>query len=119
MFHIGVATKHPPLPEPGQLSPLGVVFIRDCLNIDAYKRPTAVELLSHAWTLEIKDKLREDEPLPREHAMTFNGDFHNGMVVQQAADLNAAEIDFLNDSPPLHGDLTPTSDTSTPTFDAI
>ena len=119
MFHIGVATKHPPLPEPGQLSPLGVAFIRDCLNIDAYKRPTAAELLSHAWILQIKDKLREDEPLPHEHAMEFDGDFQDAIVIQQAANLNAAEVDALTDSPPLHGDLTPTDDTPTPTLGAI
>jgi len=119
MFHIGVATKHPPLPEPGQLSPLGVAFIRDCLNIDAHKRPTAAELLSHAWILQIKDKLREDEPLPHENVMEFNGDFHDASVVQQAANLNAAEVDALNDSPLLHGDLTPTVGAPTPTFEAI
>jgi len=117
MFHIGVATKHPPLPEPGQLSPLGVAFIRDCLNIDAYKRPTAAELLIHAWVLQIKSKLREEETLPSEHV--FNGDFHDSLVVQQAANLSAAEVDALSDSPPLHGDLTPISGTPTPTFDAI
>jgi mitogen-activated protein kinase kinase kinase len=118
MFHIGVATKHPPLPEPGQLSPLGVAFIRDCLNIDAYKRPTAAELLCHAWTLQIKSKLGEDEALPSEH-VTFNGDFHDAIAVQQAANLNTAEIDALNDSPPLHDDLTPTGGTLTPTPGAI
>lgn len=119
MFHIGVATKHPPLPEPGQLSPIGVAFIRDCLNIDAYKRPTAAELLSHAWILQIKSKLGEDEVLPSEHVIAFNGDFHDVITVQQVANLNAAEVDTLNDSSPLHGDLTPTDGTSTPTLGAI
>jgi mitogen-activated protein kinase kinase kinase len=119
MFHIGVATKHPPLPEPGQLSPLGVAFIRDCLNIDAYKRPTAAELLSHAWIMQIKNKLGEDETLPPEHVMTFNGDFHDATVAQQAANLTAAEVDALNDSPLLHSDLTPTNGTPTPTLSAL
>lgn len=121
MFHIGVATKHPPLPEQGQLSPLGIAFIRDCLNIDAYKRPSAAELLNHAWILQIKNKLGEDETLPHEHVMTFDSDFHNATVAQQAANLTAAEVDALNDSPPLHDDLdlTPTGGTSTPTLDPI
>ena len=44
MFHIGVATHHPPLPEPGQLSEMGIDFIRQCLTIDPVQRPTAVEL---------------------------------------------------------------------------
>ena len=117
MFHIGVATKHPPLPEPGQLSPLGIAFIRDCLNIDAYKRPFAAELLNHAWILQIKSKLREDEP---EHMMSFDVDFHDATVAQQAAILTAAEVDALNNSPPIHDDLdlTPIGDTPLPTLGA-
>jgi len=119
MFHIGVATKHPPLPEPGQLSSLGIAFIKDCLNIDAYKRPSAAELLIHAWIMQIKDKLREDETLPCEHAMATNGDFREAIVAQQAANLTAAEVDALNDSPPLHGDLTPTCSSPIPAFGAV
>jgi mitogen-activated protein kinase kinase kinase len=118
MFHIGVATKHPPLPESGQLSLLGIAFIKDCLNIDAYKRPSAAELLNHAWSLQIKNKLGEDETLPHEHVVTFNSDFHDATVAQQAASLTAAEVDALHDSPPLHDDLTPTGGTPTPTLDA-
>ena len=58
MFHIGVATQHPPLPEPGQLSELGIDFIRQCLTIDPVKRPTAVELMSHPWMLQFAEALR-------------------------------------------------------------
>jgi len=119
MFHIGVATKHPPLPEPGQLSSLGIAFIRDCLNIDAYKRPFAAELLNHAWTLQIKAKFREDETVPHEHGMTFDDDFYDATVAQQAANLTAAEVDALNDSPPIHDDLTPTGGTPLSTLGAI
>ena len=116
MFHIGVTTKHPPLPESGQLSLLGIAFIRDCLNIDAYRRPSAAELLNHAWILQIKNELREDETVPCEHVMTFNGDFHDSTVAQQAANLTAAEVDALNESPPLHDDPTPTGGTPIPTL---
>lgn len=49
MFHIGIATQHPPLPEPGQLSELGVDFIEQCLTLDPVGRPTASELLHHPW----------------------------------------------------------------------
>lgn len=48
-FHIGVAKEHPPLPDPSQLSELGIDFIKCCLTIDVTKRPTAEELLSHPW----------------------------------------------------------------------
>lgn len=57
MFHIGVATQHPPLPEPGQLSDLGINFIKQCLTIDPVLRPTALELLDHPWMLQFGETL--------------------------------------------------------------
>ncbi len=57
MFHIGVATQHPPLPEPGQLSSMGIDFIRQCLTIDGMKRPTAAELYDHPWILDFREEL--------------------------------------------------------------
>jgi mitogen-activated protein kinase kinase kinase len=57
MFHIGVATQHPPLPEPGQLSELGVGFLKQCLTIDPMRRPTAVDLMDHPWMLEFREAL--------------------------------------------------------------
>ncbi|KAG8864900.1 Suppressor of Sensor Kinase (SLN1) [Tulasnella sp. 330] len=57
MFHIGVATQHPPLPEPGQLSYIGIDFIRQCLTIDGMKRPSAAELYDHPWIMEFRDEL--------------------------------------------------------------
>ncbi|KIO34283.1 hypothetical protein M407DRAFT_64475 [Tulasnella calospora MUT 4182] len=61
MFHIGVATQHPPLPEPGQLSSMGIDFIRQCLTIDGMKRPTSVELYEHPWMVDFKEELRNFE----------------------------------------------------------
>ncbi|GAA6034982.1 hypothetical protein JCM8097_002128 [Rhodosporidiobolus ruineniae] len=52
MFHIGIAVQHPPLPEPHQLSELGIDFIRSCLMIDPDKRPSAEELMLHPWIQE-------------------------------------------------------------------
>ncbi|BGP19019.1 hypothetical protein JCM10213_009272 [Rhodosporidiobolus nylandii] len=52
MFHIGIAVQHPPLPEPHQLSELGIDFIRQCLDIDPDKRPSAEELMLHPWIQE-------------------------------------------------------------------
>lgn len=61
MFHIGVATQHPPLPEPEQLSELGINFIKQCLTIDSMRRPTAVELLNHPWMVTFRQALDEYE----------------------------------------------------------
>ncbi|GJN88041.1 hypothetical protein Rhopal_000997-T1 [Rhodotorula paludigena] len=52
MFHIGIAVQHPPLPDPSQLSPLGIDFLKACLNIDPEQRPTAEELMSHPWIVD-------------------------------------------------------------------
>lgn len=49
MFHIGIATQHPPLPDPTQMSELGIDFITQCLALDPDERPTATELLNHPW----------------------------------------------------------------------
>lgn len=64
MFHIGVSTQHPPLPEPGQLSAVGIDFIKQCLNLDPIMRPTAAELKVHPWMIDVQDflnKLSDDE----------------------------------------------------------
>jgi mitogen-activated protein kinase kinase kinase len=57
MFHIGMAQQHPPLPEPGQLSELGIDFIRQCLIIDPYDRPSAAEMRDHPWIQNLVDEL--------------------------------------------------------------
>lgn len=57
MFHIGMAQQHPPLPEPGQLSELGTDFIRQCLIIDPYERPSAAEMREHPWIQSLVDEL--------------------------------------------------------------
>ncbi|UZJ55325.1 hypothetical protein CBS101457_004645 [Exobasidium rhododendri] len=57
MFHIGMAQQHPPLPEPGQLSDLGIEFIRSCLVIDPYDRPSAIELREHPWIQNLVEEL--------------------------------------------------------------
>lgn len=49
MFHIGIATQAPPLPEHGELSELGIEFIESCLTLDPPSRPTAEQLLTHPW----------------------------------------------------------------------
>lgn len=61
MFHIGVATQHPPLPDANELSELGTNFIKKCLTVDAVLRPTASELMNHPWMVQFMDTLRSYE----------------------------------------------------------
>ena len=58
MYHIGVATQHPPLPEPDQLSELGIKFIKACLTVDPTRRPSAFELMDHPWMLDFRKALQ-------------------------------------------------------------
>ena len=58
MFQIGVATQHPPLPENGELSELGITFIEHCLTIDPDERPTASELLDSPWLQSLIEQLQ-------------------------------------------------------------
>ena len=59
MFHIGMAQQHPPLPEPGQLSDLGIDFIRQCLILDPYERPSAAEMREHPWIQNLLTELAQ------------------------------------------------------------
>ncbi|CAG8474149.1 6857_t:CDS:2 [Ambispora gerdemannii] len=50
MYH--VVTGHPPLPDPSQLSELGMDFLKKCFTRSSAERPTARELLEHSWIQE-------------------------------------------------------------------
>ncbi|KAG9072087.1 Suppressor of Sensor Kinase (SLN1) [Linnemannia hyalina] len=47
MYH--VATSHPPLPDPSQMSARGISFLKRCFTRSAHDRPSAVELLRDEW----------------------------------------------------------------------
>ncbi|PBL00954.1 Pkinase-domain-containing protein [Armillaria gallica] len=114
MFHIGVATQHPPLPEPGQLSELGIDFIKQCLTIDAMKRPTALELREHPWMLDFRNSLEKEQDLevsPDE----------NGAVARQAMIMQERQAEIMKMTSPeatpdsildIPGLLTPVDDSS-------
>ncbi|KAJ3777634.1 hypothetical protein FB446DRAFT_659779, partial [Lentinula raphanica] len=99
MFHIGVATQHPPLPEPDQLSDLGIAFIKQCLTIDALHRPSADELLGHPWMIEFQEALASYEEAeiandpPRE--MPPEETFSNATVARQAVILQEKEVENI------------------------
>ncbi|WWD03772.1 hypothetical protein V865_001828 [Kwoniella europaea PYCC6329] len=65
MFHLGATTEHPPLPEPNEMSELGIEWIERCLSLEPDERPTAPELLADEWLepmLEQMAALEEDYP---------------------------------------------------------
>ncbi|GAA5871857.1 hypothetical protein JCM8547_003289 [Rhodosporidiobolus lusitaniae] len=92
MFHIGIAVQHPPLPEPHQLSELGIDFIRQCLIIDPDKRPSAEELMLHPWIQEATQQISaayEEESAPtssfRSSVGTSSGSWGGGAASTAAS----------------------------------
>ncbi|CAG8493723.1 12939_t:CDS:2 [Acaulospora colombiana] len=53
MYH--VVTGHPPLPDPSQLSELGMDFLKQCFIRSPQQRPSAKELLQHPWIANIQE----------------------------------------------------------------
>lgn len=107
MFHIGVATQHPPLPEPDQLSYLGIDFIRQCLTIDPMLRPTARELMEHSWLGELRYGLDDSDMAtsPPIHVSGVNG-FGNAPPIRQGAFIQETEVMNMPSPSP----MTPTSE---------
>ena len=55
MYHIGISGRHPPLPDPSQLSEAGIDFLTLCFARPAKERPTATELLDHEWMRDVDE----------------------------------------------------------------
>ncbi|OBZ79147.1 MAP kinase kinase kinase wis4 [Grifola frondosa] len=104
MFHIGVATQHPPLPEPGQLSEMGIDFIRQCLTIDPMQRPTATELMNHPWMLDFREVLRSYEEAELATSppieMPPEEDYGSASVARQAAIMQEKEVEYIKSASP-------------------
>lgn len=62
MYH--VVTGHPPLPDPSQLSSLGIDFLKKCFTRNPTKRPTAKELLSHPWITNFLESYHNETSMP-------------------------------------------------------
>ncbi|KAJ7630521.1 kinase [Roridomyces roridus] len=108
MFHIGVATQHPPLPEPGQLSDLGVAFIKQCLTLDPMRRPTAEELKDDIWLSTLRATWATYEN--GEGGGDEDPAFETSAIAAEAAALHDDEVaDILRASP-----VTPSTTPSTP-----
>ncbi|KAI0304647.1 kinase [Russula brevipes] len=104
MYHIGVATQHPPLPEPDQLSELGINFIRACLTVDPAQRPNAFELMDHPWMLDFRKALQtydEAEMTKNPPAVMPPEDvYESATVARQAAIIQEKEIEAMKSVSP-------------------
>jgi len=112
MFHIGVATQHPPLPDPSQLSLQGIDFIRQCLNIDPVKRPSAAELMDHPWMMAFREALKmfEEQELARTPDEEIHGDetmWENASVARVLNEKEELEEKHADQSTPPYEPLTP------------
>jgi len=109
MFHIGVATQHPPLPEPGQLSEVGISFLKECLIIDPFQRPSAKDLMDYRWMLEFREALMSYEEVEMQTSPPVHVDesFDNASVARQAAIIHEQEIEAIRS-------LSPSSPSNTP-----
>lgn len=108
MFHIGVATQHPPLPDKNELSELGINFIKQCLVLDPMRRPTAIELMDHPWMVQFMETLRsyEEEELSASPPvdMSPQEDFKGAAVAWQAAIIREKEVTAINCASPNSSD---------------
>jgi mitogen-activated protein kinase kinase kinase len=104
MYHIGVATQHPPLPEPDQLSELGINFIRACLTVDPAQRPSAFELMDHPWMLDFRKALQtydEAEMAKNPPAQMPPDDvYESATVARQAAIIQEKEVEAIKSLSP-------------------
>lgn len=116
MFHIGVATQHPPLPENGELSDNGINFIKQCLTIDAMHRPTAKELMRHPWIMQLLETIRtyEEEELATSPPIEIPSeqDFQGATVARAAAIIQEKEVEAMKAPSP--GASSPLSEGSAP-----
>jgi mitogen-activated protein kinase kinase kinase len=119
MFHIGVATQHPPLPEPGQLSEGGISFIKECLTIDPMQRPTASELMDLPWMMDFREALLsyEEVEMHTSPPVHVEAGFEAARVARQAAILTEQEVQAIGSVSPA---LSPTDTSSnTPSLRGI
>lgn len=104
MYHIGVATQHPPLPEQDQLSELGINFIKECLAIDPTTRPSAFELMDHPWMLDFRKALQtydEAEMAKNPPAeMPPDDAYESATVARQAAIIQEKEVEAITSISP-------------------
>jgi mitogen-activated protein kinase kinase kinase len=99
MFHIGIATQHPPLPDKGEMSELGIDFIAHCLTLNADLRPTATELLTHEWITPMSQQITDysqfgsgTQSLATNGSSWYDGQ-QNPYDEQYASEVGASEVD--------------------------
>ncbi|KAI1319901.1 Suppressor of Sensor Kinase (SLN1) [Mortierella claussenii] len=80
MYH--VATSHPPLPDPSQMSTRGIAFLKRCFTRSSMQRPSAAELLRDPWLRGVDtDATREDGEYDHAALEDINSDSENGSTL--------------------------------------
>lgn len=111
MFHIGVATQHPPLPEPGELGSLGISFIKQCLTIDPMLRPTAQELKGHPWMTQFQNALQNyAEQVNGSQHVSYDETQQDASVARTAAAIRDHEVEETKRASPVSPSDTELSD---------
>ncbi|KAF9401583.1 Suppressor of Sensor Kinase (SLN1) [Mortierella sp. AD011] len=72
MYH--VATSHPPLPDPSQMSAKGIAFLKRCFTRSSRERPSAVELLRDEWLKGVDTDDNREEYAYEEPPIEVNSD---------------------------------------------
>lgn len=63
--------NQPHLPSKGELSELGIDFIKQCFEPDPAKRPSAAELLQHEWIVCIRRQVVAEPQTPSSDGSAF------------------------------------------------
>jgi mitogen-activated protein kinase kinase kinase len=84
MYH--VVTGHPPLPDPSQLSELGMDFLKQCFVRSPQQRPSAEELLKHLWI----DAVRVSANMETSELLNSGSVVSSGTSISNSATPNAS-----------------------------
>lgn len=88
----------PQLPEPWQLSQMGISFLRLCFTLDPIKRPTAEDLLNHPWMQSLRAELTAADPQTPGYD-DARDTLEDPQIARQAQILEQQQIDEIIYSP--------------------
>ncbi|KAI7829525.1 hypothetical protein BC939DRAFT_10215 [Gamsiella multidivaricata] len=104
MFH--VATSHPPLPDPSQMSAKGIAFLKRCFTRNSKERPSAVELLRDPWLKGVDQDESSEEYRYEGPPLEVNSDGETVTPVQFGyGEEDLADYPDIEKKPSSHGNM--------------